>query len=140
MLPSNITLYNFILSTFSLLFCCTFLFFMEVKIWDLSDIWKVCHWHPSKWLWPLHKGKKNCLDYRVHGIQSDRLGLTDPIMKNMHQVPRYRQNVSNFAGLVWKAYFRHIFGNIRYPLGILNWSIYLIKSNIKKKNFNKTIV
>ena len=25
---------------------------------DLSDIWKACHWHPSKWHWPLYKWKK----------------------------------------------------------------------------------
>ena len=31
---------------------------------------------PTKWLRPLYKWKKNWLDYSVHGIQNDRLGLT----------------------------------------------------------------
>ena len=48
-----------------------------------------------KWLWPLYKWKKNRLDYRVHGIQIDRLGLTvsmqKSVLKNMHRVPRYYQ-------------------------------------------------
>ena len=38
---------------------------------------------------------KNCSDYRVHGIQIDRLGLTistqQSALKNMHRVPRYYQ-------------------------------------------------
>merc|ERR1712243_451325 len=48
------------------------------------------NWH----LAPL-KVKKNRSDYRVHGIQIDRLGLTvstqKSVLKNMHRVPRYYQ-------------------------------------------------
>ena len=40
--------------------------------------------------------KKNRSDYRVHGTKSRDIG----------------QNVSNFAGLVWKADFGQFFGNI----------------------------
>ena len=55
---------------------------------------------PTKWLWPLYKWKKNCLDYRVHGIQIDRLGLTvsmqKSVLKNRHRVPRlYKKSVEN---------------------------------------------
>ena len=39
--------------------------------------------------------KKKCSDYRIHGIQIDRLGLTvstqKSVLKNMHRVPRYYQ-------------------------------------------------
>ena len=42
---------------------------------------------------PLISEKKNCSDYRVHGIQNDRLGLTvstqKSVLKNEHRVPRY---------------------------------------------------
>ena len=48
-----------------------------------------------KWLWPLYRWKKICSDYRVHGIQIDRLRLTvsmqKSVLKYMHRVPRYHQ-------------------------------------------------
>ena len=47
----------------------------------------------SKFLWPLYKWKKNRSDYRVHGIQNDRLNLTistqKSVLKNTHRVPSY---------------------------------------------------
>ena len=67
------------------------------KIWDLEGLPLA----PSKWLWPLSKWKKNCSDYRVDGIQTDRLGLTvstqKSVLKNMHQVPRYRPKCVKFC-------------------------------------------
>ena len=50
---------------------------------------------PTKWLRLLYKWeKKNCSDYRVHGIQIDRLVLTVPmqksIFKNLHRLLRYQ--------------------------------------------------
>ena len=64
----------------------------QKKIESLG-ICKLSLWHPSKWCWPLYKWKKNPSDYRVHGIQTDRLGLTvstqKSVLKNMHRVLRY---------------------------------------------------
>ena len=54
----------------------------------------------TKWLWPLYKWKKNWLDYSVHGIQNDRLGLTvatqKSVWKNLHRVPRYLSKCVKF--------------------------------------------
>ena len=56
------------------------------------------------------------LAFRVHGIQIDRLGLTVSTQKSVLKIcTEFRdisQNVSNFSCLVWKAAFRHFFGNI----------------------------
>ena len=60
--------------------------------------------------------KKKRSDYRVHGIQIDRLNLTvsmqKSVLKNLHRVRDIGQNVSNFTGLVWKADFGQFFGII----------------------------
>ena len=65
--------------------------------------------------------QKNCSDYRVHGIQIDRLGLTistqKSVLKNMHRVPRYYQksvqnrpskpnlqNLIHFGRYFWPRY------------------------------------
>ena len=56
--------------------------------------------------------KKNRSDYRAHGIQIDRLGLT-VLMQNTFffnictESRDIGKNMSNLAGLVWKANFRH---------------------------------
>ena len=54
----------------------------------------------SKFLGPLYKWKKNRSDYKVHGIQIDRLNPTvsmqKSVLKNMHRVPRYRQKCVKF--------------------------------------------
>ena len=44
---------------------------------------------------PFISEKKNCSDYRIHGIQIDQLELTismqKSVLKYMHGVPRYYQ-------------------------------------------------
>ena len=68
---------------------------------------------PTKWLLRLYKWKKKCSDFGVHGIQIEWLGLTVPTQKSVLTKSRdIGQNVSNFAGLVWKADFGHFLGNI----------------------------
>ena len=50
---------------------------------------------------PFISEKKNRSDYRVHGIQIDRLNLTVStqklVLKNMHRVPRYRTKCVKFC-------------------------------------------
>ena len=60
---------------------------------------------PQNWVQkgsdPFISEKKNRLDYRVHGIQNDRLGLTvstqKSVLKTMHRVPRYRSKCIKFC-------------------------------------------
>ena len=60
--------------------------------------------------------KKNLSNYGVHGIQIDRLRLMASKQKSsFKKCTEFRdtgQNVTNFAGLVWKADFQHFFYNI----------------------------
>ena len=69
--------------------------------------------------------KKSCSDYRVHGIQIDGLNLTVStqklVLNNIHRVRDIGQNVSNFAGLVWKVDFGHFLCNI------LGLGVYFLK-------------
>ena len=54
---------------------------------------KCWYWPPLKLTAPFITQKKNSSDYRVHGIQNDRLELTvstqKSVLKNMHRVQRY---------------------------------------------------
>ena len=76
-------------------------------------LWKI---HIENDSVPFISEKKNSLDYRVHCIQIDRLGLTVSTQKTIWKIcteaRENGQNVSNFAGLVWKANFWHFFGVI----------------------------
>ena len=80
-------------------------------------LWKI---HIENGSAPYISEKKNSLDYRVHCIQIDRLGLTDSTPKSVLKkiLPK---NMSNFAGLVWKSNFWHFFGDI------LGLSAYFLK-------------
>ena len=54
---------------------------------------KCRYWPPLKLTAPFRTKKKKSSDYRVHGIQNDRLELTvstqKTVLKNMHRVLRY---------------------------------------------------
>ena len=72
-----------------------------------------------KWIWPLYRWKKICSDYRVHGIQIDRLRLTvsmqKSVLKNMHRVPRYHQkSVKNWPSKPNQQNLTH-FGRFLWP-------------------------
>ena len=63
--------------------------------------------------------KKNCSDYRVHGIQIDWLRLTvsmqKSVLKNMHRVPRYHQkSVKNWPSKPNQQNLTH-FGRFLWP-------------------------
>ena len=63
--------------------------------------------------------KKICSDYRVHGIQIDRLRLTvsmqKSVLKNMHWVPRYHQkSVKNWPSKPNQQNLTH-FGRFLWP-------------------------
>ena len=45
------------------------------------------------------------------------------------------QNVSNFAGLVWKADFRHFFGNIVGPGAYFSKPIFALKPRVRADRF-----
>ena len=80
------------------------------------------------------KVKKICSDY---GVQIDQLGLTvskqKSVLTSMH---RYiGQNVSNFAGLVWKADFGHLFGNIFGLCAHFSNPIFALKSWLQAGRF-----
>ena len=53
----------------------------------------------------------------------------------MHRVPRYRQNVSNSAGLVWKANFWHLFGGILGLGAYFSKPIFALKPWVQANQF-----
>ena len=88
-------------------------------------LWKI---HIENGSDPFISEKKNCSDYRVHGIQIDRLGLTvstqKSVLKNMQPVPRYhqksvknwpskpnQQNLTHFGCYLWPrcTFFKIVF-------------------------------
>ena len=104
----------------------------------------------SKFLCPFISEKKNCLDYRVHGIQNDRLNLTVStqklVLENMHRVPRYSPKCVKFCRFGLESRFWQFFGNIFVLCAYFSKPIFALKpwdwagrfeyhALYKKKNF-----